>query len=70
MTIWLSPPSSLPFRTNNCARRLHTVLEKPLEEISFSITDRADDSITADAACVSEKSPHYRNKDALSQFIL
>ena len=52
------------------ARRLHTVMEKLLEEISFTATDRAGETVTIDA-------DHVRNqvgelvKDAdLSKFIL
>ena len=52
------------------ARRLHTVLEKLLEEISFSATDRAGESITVDAAYVSEKVAPLAQKGDLSRFIL
>src|SRR5258708_21586860 len=37
------------------ARRLHTVLERLLEEISFSAADRAGEQITIDAAYVQER---------------
>ena len=52
------------------ARRLHTVLERLLEEISFSASDRAGEQITIDAAYVQERvAPLARNTD-LSKFIL
>jgi ATP-dependent HslUV protease ATP-binding subunit HslU len=52
------------------ARRLHTVLEKLLEEISFSATDRAGEAITVDATYVSEKVAPLAQKGDLSRFIL
>ena len=52
------------------ARRLHTVLEKLLEEISFSATDRAGEAITVDAAYVSEKVAPLAQQGDLSRFIL
>jgi ATP-dependent HslUV protease ATP-binding subunit HslU len=52
------------------ARRLHTILERLLEEISFTASDRAGTSLTIDAAYVREKvSDLARNAD-LSKFIL
>ncbi len=52
------------------ARRLHTVLERLLEEISFSAADRAGQTVTIDAALVQERvAPLARNAD-LSKFIL
>jgi ATP-dependent HslUV protease ATP-binding subunit HslU len=52
------------------ARRLHTVLERLLEEISFSASDRAGQSVTIDAAYVQEHvAPLAKNVD-LSKFIL
>src|SRR4029077_6985193 len=52
------------------ARRLHTVLERLLEEISFSAADRAGEQITIDAAYVQERvAPLARNTE-LSKFIL
>ena len=52
------------------ARRLQTVLERLLEEISFSAADRAGEQITIDAAYVQERvAPLARNTD-LSKFIL
>ncbi len=52
------------------ARRLHTVLEKLLEEISFSATDRAGETIIVDATYVSEKVSPLAKKGDLSRFIL
>jgi ATP-dependent HslUV protease ATP-binding subunit HslU len=52
------------------ARRLHTVLERLLEEISFSAPDRAGQAVTIDAAYVQEHvAPLAKNAD-LSKFIL
>jgi ATP-dependent HslUV protease ATP-binding subunit HslU len=52
------------------ARRLATVLEKLLEEISFTATDRNGDSIIVDAAYVNEKVAPLASKGDLSRFIL
>src|ERR1700728_453858 len=52
------------------ARRLHTVLEKLLEDISFTATDRAGDTITVDAAYVNERVEPLAQKGDLSRFIL
>ena len=52
------------------ARRLHTVLERLLEEISFSATDRAGDSVTVDAAYVQDRVGPLARKGDLSRFIL
>jgi ATP-dependent HslUV protease ATP-binding subunit HslU len=52
------------------ARRLHTVMERLLEEISFTASDRAGASITIDAAYVQERvAPLAKNAD-LSKYIL
>jgi ATP-dependent HslUV protease ATP-binding subunit HslU len=52
------------------ARRLHTVMERLLEDISFTATDRAGATIVIDAAYVREKvAPLAKNAD-LSKFIL
>jgi ATP-dependent HslUV protease ATP-binding subunit HslU len=52
------------------ARRLHTVLERLLEEISFTAADRPGESVTIDAAYVRERvAPLAKNTD-LSKFIL
>jgi ATP-dependent HslUV protease ATP-binding subunit HslU len=52
------------------ARRLHTVLEKLLEEISFTASDRAGETITVDAAYVNERVAPLAQKGDLSRFIL
>ncbi len=52
------------------ARRLHTVLERLLEEISFSATDRAGETITVDAAYVNDRVAPLAQKGDLSRFIL
>ena len=52
------------------ARRLHTVLERLLEEISFTATDRAGETITVDAAYVNERVAPLAQKGDLSRFIL
>ncbi|MFO1026181.1 MAG: ATP-dependent protease ATPase subunit HslU [Acetobacteraceae bacterium] len=52
------------------ARRLHTVLERLLEEISFTATDRAGESITVDAPYVNERVAPLAQKGDLSRFIL
>ena len=52
------------------ARRLHTVLERLLEEISFTATDKAGDVIVVDAAYVNERVAPLAQKGDLSRFIL
>jgi ATP-dependent HslUV protease ATP-binding subunit HslU len=52
------------------ARRLHTVLERLLEDISFTATDRAGETVTVDAAYVKERVSPLAQKGDLSRFIL
>jgi ATP-dependent HslUV protease ATP-binding subunit HslU len=52
------------------ARRLHTVLEKLLEEISFSASDRNGTTETVDAAYVRDRVAPLAKKGDLSRFIL
>ena len=52
------------------ARRLHTVLEKLLEDISFTATDRSGETVTVDAAYVGERVAPLAKKGDLSRFIL
>ncbi len=52
------------------ARRLHTVLEKLLEEISFSATERGGETITIDAAYVATQVGDLAKDTNLSKFIL
>lgn len=52
------------------ARRLHTVLERLLEEISFTATDRGGETITIDATYVREQVEDLAKESDLSKFIL
>ena len=52
------------------ARRLHTVLEKLLEEISFTAADRAGETIAIDAALVRARVGELAKNTDLSKFIL
>jgi len=52
------------------ARRLHTVLERLLDEISYTATDRAGESITIDADYVREQVAELAKDSDLSKFIL
>jgi len=52
------------------ARRLHTVMEKLLEEISFAAPDKAGSMLTVDAAYVQDKVGSLAKKGDLSKFIL
>ncbi|MDH3701633.1 MAG: ATP-dependent protease ATPase subunit HslU [Alphaproteobacteria bacterium] len=52
------------------ARRLHTVLEKLLDEISFSATDRGGETITIDAEYVRAQVSELAKDADLSKFIL
>ncbi|RDD63574.1 ATP-dependent protease ATPase subunit HslU [Ferruginivarius sediminum] len=52
------------------ARRLHTVMERLLDEISFTATDRGGESITIDADDVREQVAELAKNADLSKFIL
>ncbi len=52
------------------ARRLHTVMEKLLDEISFTASDRSGESITIDADYVRERVTELAKNADLSRFIL
>jgi ATP-dependent HslUV protease ATP-binding subunit HslU len=52
------------------ARRLATVLEKLLEEISFTASDRPGEAVTVDAAYVHDKVSPLAARGDLSRFIL
>src|SRR5499425_677013 len=52
------------------ARRLHTVLERLLEDISFSAADRAGERVTVDAAYVHKHIGDLAKNADLSRFIL
>jgi ATP-dependent HslUV protease ATP-binding subunit HslU len=58
-------------RTENIgARRLHTVLERMLDEISFDAPDRAEKNIEVDARYVREKLSEIIQDEDLSRYIL
>jgi len=52
------------------ARRLHTILERVVEEISFDAPDRADRKVVIDAAEVRKKLDALANDEDLSRYIL
>ena len=52
------------------ARRLHTVLEKLLEEISFSAADRSGETVTIDADMVNNRVGDLLKAGDLTKFIL
>ena len=58
-------------RTQNIgARRLHTVLEKVLEDVSFSASDFSAKIVRIDAAYVREKLDRVLKDEDLSRYIL
>jgi len=52
------------------ARRLATVLEKLLEDISFSASDRPGETVRVDAGTVKERVAPLAARGDLSRFIL
>jgi ATP-dependent HslUV protease ATP-binding subunit HslU len=52
------------------ARRLATVIERLLEEISFTASDRSGEAVAVDAAYVNERVAPLASKGDLSRFIL
>ncbi len=52
------------------ARRLHTVMEKLLEDLSFDAPDMADASVVVDEAMVRERLSDLAEDQDLSQYIL
>ena len=52
------------------ARRLHTVMEKLLEEISFTASDKPGQKICIDAAYVRERVSSLAKNADLSKFVL
>ena len=52
------------------ARRLHTVMERLLEDFSFNATDRGEDTFEIDAAYVNEQLENLAGDSDLSRFIL
>lgn len=58
-------------RTENIgARRLHTIMEKLLEKISFEAPDRAGEKITIDKKYVNKQLAHLVKDEDLSRYIL
>jgi len=58
-------------RTENIgARRLHTVMERLLEEVSFDAAERAGETVTVDAAYVNEHLGDLVADEDLSRYIL
>ena len=52
------------------ARRLHTIMERLLEEISFSAPDKSGQSVTIDAEYVNSRLTELINDEDLSRYIL
>ena len=52
------------------ARRLHTIMEKLLEDISFNIPDMDDESITIDRDYVQDKFKEKIHEEDLDRYIL
>ena len=52
------------------ARRLHTIIERVLDEISFTATDRAGEKITVDSEYIQENIGELVKDTDLSKFIL
>jgi ATP-dependent HslUV protease ATP-binding subunit HslU len=58
-------------RTENIgARRLYTVMEKLLEEISYSASDRSGQTLVIDAAYVNERLDKLAVNEDLSRYVL
>jgi ATP-dependent HslUV protease ATP-binding subunit HslU len=63
--------SQINDRTENIgARRLHTVMERLLEDISFAATDRSGSTLVVDAAYVNEHLDALVKDEDLSRYIL
>ena len=52
------------------ARRLHTIIERVLDEISFTATDRAGEKITVDSKYIKDNIGELVKDTDLSKFIL
>ena len=52
------------------ARRLHTILERVVEEVSFDGPDRPDKHVRIDGAYVRDRLGEVLQKEDLSKFIL
>ena len=58
-------------RTENIgARRLHTVMERLLEEISFSASDQVENVVSVDAAYVDKHVGELAEDEDLTRYIL
>jgi ATP-dependent HslUV protease ATP-binding subunit HslU len=58
-------------RTENIgARRLYTVMEKLLEEVSFTATENSGQVVTIDAAYVNERLDKLAVNEDLSRYVL
>lgn len=67
--------AEIAWHVNECvenigARRLHTVLERLLEEVSYSASDMEQKVISIDAAYVDERLQHLVKNEDLSSYIL
>jgi ATP-dependent HslUV protease ATP-binding subunit HslU len=63
--------SSVNDRTENIgARRLHTVMERLLDEVSFQAPELSGESVTIDAAYVDRMLSDIAESDDLSRYIL
>ncbi|MEM6731775.1 MAG: HslU--HslV peptidase ATPase subunit, partial [Myxococcota bacterium] len=52
------------------ARRLHTVMERLLEEVSFTAPERAGESLTVDAAYVQKALGELLESEDLTRYVL
>ena len=52
------------------ARRLHTVIEKVMEDLSFTASDKAGQSVSVDAAYVKTRLGELATDSDLSRYIL
>ena len=52
------------------ARRLHTIIERVLDEISFTATDKAGEKITVDGKYINDNIGELVKDTDLSKFIL
>jgi len=67
--------AEVAFRVNEStenigARRLHTVMEKLLEEVSFHAAHRSGTAITVDAAFVDERLAGLAGNEDLARYVL
>jgi len=63
--------ASVNERTENIgARRLHTIIEKLLDEISFDAPERKGEKITIDAKYVRDRLAEIAKSEDLSRYIL